>query len=77
MRAPVIRQPVDDIHSPEEGLDKPAAMLWIHCAVQRSDEHRNTLRLHCLQGRDHAQEDLPDFAHRRLLVVQRIEQSKD
>lgn len=74
---PIVRQAVNDIHSPKKGLDKPIAMLRIHCAVQRSDEHRNAVRLHCLQSRDDAQEDLPDFAHGRLFVIQRIEQSKD
>lgn len=77
MLTSIVRRAVNIIHSLEEGLDKPAAVLRIRRPVERSDKHRNPFGLHGLQGRDHTQEDLADLPQRRLFVVERVQQAED
>lgn len=52
-------------------------MLRIRCPVERSDQYRDAFRFQGLESRDHAQEDLTDLPHRRLFIVQRVQQTED
>ena len=70
-------QAIHIVHRSGEGGEEAVALFRKDGAVEAGDEDRDTVVLHGMKSGEHTVEDMPDFAHGSLFVVQRIEQPQN
>lgn len=73
----VVLKPVHLIHGFCQGAGKTIAFVRQYGTVEAGDQHRDSGRLHCLKCGKDALQNVPDFAQRRLLVVECIQKPED
>jgi hypothetical protein len=73
----VVRQPVHLVHGLCQGRRELIACLRQHGPVEAGEEDRNAVVPHCLEGDQHALQNVPHLAERRLFIIQRVQKAEN